>query len=80
MSPTIGATPGYKVYDIYWETAEPRYYDSKSPYSKINVIWGGKGRAMTHIEFTRNVHARWNFGFNYRPLLVVKRNPIASKK
>lgn len=72
VSPTIGATSGYKVYDIYWETAEPRYYNTKSPFSRVNVIWGGKGRAMTHIEFTRNINSRWNFGFNYRPLLVVK--------
>ncbi|MBS1488438.1 MAG: hypothetical protein JST43_12695 [Bacteroidetes bacterium] len=68
----IGATPGYKVYDVYWETAEPRFYDTKSPFARINVIWGGKGRAMTHIEFTRNVHKRWNIGFNYRPILSVK--------
>lgn len=68
----IGATPGYKVYDLYYESAEPRFYNTKSPFSRINVIWGGAGRAMTHIEFTRNITSRWNFGFNYRPILSVK--------
>ncbi|MBS1949954.1 MAG: hypothetical protein OJF59_002404 [Cytophagales bacterium] len=72
VSDQIGATPGFKVYDVYWQTAEPRYYDTKSPFARINVIWGGKGRALTHVEFTRNIHKRWNFGFNYRPILSVK--------
>lgn len=69
ISGTIGATPGYKVYDLYYESAEPRFYDTKSPFSRINVIWGGRGRAITHVEFTRNINPRWNFGFNYRPVL-----------
>jgi hypothetical protein len=33
-------------------------------------VWGGRGRSITHIEFTRNINPRWNFGFNYRPVLT----------
>lgn len=66
---TIGATSGFKVYDLYYESAEPRHYDTKSPFSRINIIWGGRGRSKTHVEFTRNIHSRWNFGINYRPIL-----------
>lgn len=68
----IGATSGFKVYDLYYESAEPKYYNTKSPFSRINVVWGGKGRSMTTIEFSRNINPRWNFGFNYRPVLTVK--------
>ncbi len=77
---TIGATSGFKVYDLYYETAEPRHYDTRSPFSRINIIWGGRGRSITHIEFTRNVHARWNFGFNYRPVLSANQLPYAGNK
>jgi Putative porin len=70
ISTTIGASPGFKAYEPYYDTQEPRYYDSKSPYTRMYVVWGGNGRAMTHIEFTRNINKRWNFGFNYRPILV----------
>lgn len=77
---TIGATPGFKVYDLYYETAEPRYYNTKSPFSRINIIWGGRGRSMTHIEFTRNITPRWNFGFNYRPVLSANQIPFAGNK
>ena len=69
LSGVIGASSGYKVYDLYYESAAPRFYDTRSPFSRVNIIWGGKGRSITHIEFTRNVNARWNFGFNYRPVL-----------
>lgn len=68
----IGATPGYSTYAPYFDLAEPRYFDSKSPYTRILVVWGGDGRARSHIEFTRNINPRWNFGFNYRPILVDK--------
>lgn len=69
---TIGANPGYSTYTPYFDLAEPRYFDSKSPYTRILVVWGGDGRARTHIEFTRNINPSWNFGFNYRPTLVDK--------
>jgi len=72
LSGVIGANPGFKIYDLYYESAEPRLYDTKSPFARVNVIWGGKGRSMTHVEFTRNINPRWNFGFNYRPILAVK--------
>jgi len=76
---TIGATPGYSTYAPYFELAEPRYFDSKSPYTRILLVWGGDGRARTHIEFTRNINPHWNFGFNYRPTLVDKQVQRARK-
>lgn len=72
LSSVIGANPGYRAYDLYYESAEPRYYDTKSPFSRMKIIWGGGGRAMTHVEFSRNINPRWNFGFNYRPILTEK--------
>jgi hypothetical protein len=80
ISSTIGATPGYKVYDLYYETTEPRFYDTKSPFSRINIIWGGRGRSMTHVEFTRNINPRWNFGINYRPVLSANQIPFSGNR
>jgi hypothetical protein len=72
VSATIGASTGFKSYQPYYDTEEPHYYDSKSPFTRIYLVWAGNGRAMSHIEFTRNINSRWNFGFNYRPMLVDK--------
>ncbi len=68
----IGATSGFKSYNPYYGTQEPVYFDTKSPFSRFHLIWGGKGRATTVVEFSRNISPRWNFGFNYRPILVEK--------
>lgn len=68
----IGATSGFISYSPYYDSQEPNYFDSKSPYSRFHIIWGGKGRALTTVEFSRNISPRWNFGFNYRPILVEK--------
>jgi len=72
VSTSIGATPGYNTYSLFYETEEPRYFDTKSPYTRIFLVWGGDGRAMTQIEFARNIKPNWNFGFNYRPILADK--------
>jgi len=72
-SPTlIGATSGFKSYAPYYDSQEPVYFDTKSPFSRFKLIWGGKGRAMTEVNFSRNINPGWNFGFNYRPILVEK--------
>jgi hypothetical protein len=69
---SIGAWSGFETYEPYYNSEEPHYFDTKSPYTRMHVIWGGQGRAMTRVEFSRNINPRWNFGFNYRPILVEK--------
>ena len=72
VSSSIGATVGFTAYEPYYATEEPHLFDTKSPMTRMRVIWGGSGQAMTQIEFSRNISPRWNFGFNYRPILVDK--------
>lgn len=69
---TIGATTGFHVYDLYWDTEGIRYFDTKSPYTNMQLILGGRGRSLTRASFSRNINPRWNFGFNYRGLFVDK--------
>ena len=69
---TIGVSPGFTAYGDYYRSQEPVFFDTKSPYSRMNLVWGGEGRAATRIEFSRNINPRWNFGFNYRPILTDK--------
>ena len=72
LSGTPGLTSGFSAYDPYWKTQEPRYYDTKSPYTHFKLVWGGDGRATTDIVFSRNINKNWNFAFTYRPILVDK--------
>lgn len=67
---TIGVSSGFIAYQPYYDTEVPVLYNTKSPYTRMALIWGGKGRATTRAEYTRNINPRWNFGFNYRPLLT----------
>jgi hypothetical protein len=68
----IGVTSGFNAYNLYWDDEQIRYYDTKSPYSNIRASLGGKGRSMTRVTFSRNITPQWNFGFNYRALLIDK--------
>lgn len=69
---TIGARSGFNAYDLYWETERIRYFDTKSPYTNMKLILGGRGRSLTRATFSRNINPRWNFGFTYRGLFVDK--------
>jgi hypothetical protein len=77
ISSTIGVTAGFTSYSGYFDSEEVKYFNTKSAYTRMRIIWGGNGRATTKIEFSRNINSRWNFGFNYRPILVEKQ--IGSK-
>jgi len=68
----IGVTSGFGSYDLYWEDEMIRYHDTKSPYSNMKVILGGKGRSITRAAYSRNINPRWNIGFNYRGLFIDK--------
>lgn len=72
VSEKIGANTGFDAYNLYWNDETIRYFDTKSPYSNMKIIIGGKGRAVTRVTFSRNITPRWNFGINYRALLIDK--------
>jgi hypothetical protein len=68
----IGVTSGFTSYDLYWNAEQVKYFDTKSPYSNLKIIWGGLGRSITRVAFSRNVNPQWNFGFNFRSMLIDK--------
>ncbi len=68
----IGVSSGFHAYDLYWDSERLRYYDTKSPYTNMQLILGGQGRSITRATFSRNINPRWNFGFTYRGIFVDK--------
>ncbi len=68
----IGVRSGFHAYDLYWDSERVQYFDTKSPYTKMKVILGGKGRSMTDVVFTRNINPQWNAGFDFRAILTDK--------
>ncbi len=72
VSETIGATPGFNAYDLYWNSETIQYFNTKSPYANVKWVLGGKGRSYARIMFSRNINPRWNVGFNYRILMIDK--------
>lgn len=75
----IGATSGFNVYDLYYHSPDSlRYFDTKSPYTKLEAFYGGGNRNMLNVAFARNINPRWNIGFNYNTIRARKTlNPNA---
>lgn len=73
LNDKIGLTSGFNIFDLYWDGPEEiKYYNTRSPYSRFKIIWGGQGRAITDVVYARNIDARSGFGFNYRGLFIDK--------
>ena len=55
----IGVSSGFNVYDVYWEREKIKYWDTKSPFSNMNVVLGGRGRSITRATYSRNISPNW---------------------
>ncbi len=69
----IGARLGFTLYDEYFlNPSDIPIVNTKSPYSKFGIVWGGQGRSMTEAIYTRNIDERSNVGFSYKGLFIDK--------
>lgn len=65
VSEVIGRTAGYNSFNVYMiEPEDFRYYDTKSPYMDLKVVFGGGSRAVADFSYSRNVNENWNVGFD----------------
>ena len=69
----VGASAGYSIYRPYaYDNSKVRYFNTRSPYSRFKIIWGGEGRSLTAASYTRNINERSNIFFDYRGLFIDK--------
>jgi len=73
MPDNIGVTSGFHAYDIYFRSPyQFRYYDTKSPYSKMYVVLARFGSFYADVCHSRNVTPNWNIGANLRNMMTDK--------
>lgn len=69
----IGKTSGFSAYDPYVYTPDLiRYFDTKSPFMDLEVVFGGDGRSTVDFTFARNIKPTWNFGFDIHRIVSDK--------
>lgn len=65
----VGIRSGFDAYVPYYITAEKiEYFDTRSPYTLLDVVVGGNGRAVTNVKHTRNITPYWNAGFHFKKI------------
>lgn len=63
----IGRTSGFRSFDTYAINPENiRYYDTKSPYTSLGVVFGGNGRSTVDVSFSRSDSTVFNIGFDFK--------------
>ena len=71
----IGARSGFMVYQSFFVPPEEfRYYDTKSPYSRIGAALGGKARSRVDVGFNRSDSSNFNIGIDYNRIASDKQN------
>lgn len=64
---TLGKELGLNAFDLYTPNASKvKYYDTKSPYSKVEYIQGSLGVQDMKVEVSRNIASNWNIGFELK--------------
>jgi hypothetical protein len=63
----IGRTSGFGSFDHYSiNPVDIRYFDTKSPYSRLGVTFGGNGRSLVDVSFSRSDSTVFNVGFDFK--------------
>lgn len=76
----VGIRSGYDAYVPYYIVAEEiEYFDTKSPYTPLDIVVGGKGRAVTNIKHARNITPYWNAGVHYKKINADKQVSSSGK-
>ena len=61
----IGEQQGYYVFSPYaFQTNQVRYYDTKSPFTDMYLVLGGRNQNILNFDFNQNITPRLNVGFN----------------
>ena len=69
----IGATSGFHAYDIYFRSPRQfRYYDTKSPYTKLYLMLARLYSVFADICHSRNITPNWNIGANFQTNMTDK--------
>ncbi len=69
----IGAQTGYYVYAPYqFQIDQIRYFDTKSPFTRLYLALGGRDQNILGFDFTQNITPRWNLGFNLQRFTAIK--------
>ena len=69
----IGTLLGYDAYTLYdIKSSQVRYYNTKSPFSRIIYVPGGGDQDLLQFELSRNVDSLWNLGLDVQRISANK--------
>ncbi len=69
----IGARAGFEAYEPFFKKPKDfKYYDTKSPFSRIGAAIGGNGRSRVDVGFNRSDSSNFNVGIDYNRVISDK--------
>ncbi len=69
MPDRIGVRLGKNIFDRYaYQPDKINYFNTRSPYTHLYYVQGGRGEQAFEVLHTRNITPRWNAGIGYQIL------------
>ncbi len=76
----IGVDPGFSSFQPFFKKPEDfRYYNTRSPYSRLSLFLGGGNRSITDVEFSRSDSIMFNIGFSFKKWSIDKQQGKTSR-
>ncbi len=76
----IGARSGFYAYESFFRPPEDfKYFDTKSPFSRIGAAIGGGGRSRVDVGFNRSDSSNFNIGIDYNRIISDKQTSSIGK-
>ena len=76
----IGVDQGISIYDVYQLMPDNiKYYNTRSPYTDMNIVMGGNNRSITEARYSRNINPNLNVGFDFHGLFIDKQLQSSGK-
>ncbi len=67
----IGTTSGFHAFDSYFpDSLQREYYDTRSPYTHVDVVLARIGSFMADVCHARNITPGWNIGARIQKIIA----------
>jgi hypothetical protein len=77
---TIGKKLGFNALTEYgYDPDKIKFYDTKSPYTKLFYIQGSRGQQSMEVEHSQNVRPNWNIGFSLKRMTSLQQLAVSQK-
>jgi hypothetical protein len=78
---TLGKRLGFSHFNEYgYDPDQIKFYNTRSPYTRLHYIQGSLGQQSMEVEHTRNIKPNWNAGFVFKRMVSLRQLGVSERQ